>query len=447
MRNKIGRYAALFLLVSVFLIVLAPSRVQAYVTDVNSSGTYTSTAAEKTYSITPDVNGYWKVRIQAGNGANLTIKKFSSTYTWVTDSLYIAPVTAATYAEIESQKRVLSEGKSISLEKGDYWLYLTDHGSRRINLTFSLRDLVVATGVVWEVDGKQVSGSASVTSGVPVTVKATLQPENTDSVIDSETSLSNTIRGYGGIENIKISADKRSVSFTYGMSKAGSSDTIKLLVKDSNDVNSKTTPYTLVMNIRADAIIVDNDLVTSTYNSFMITEKSPTGYLIGYLKQGSKWVKKFDEKRGKTHIIKGLKPNKKYTVKLVTYEKKGGPKSLPITVKFKTGTKTKPQIKSVKITNLKQNGVTWTRGYWQGRNYIWPHQVTSYTYTLKVTLKKKAPSGVKGLEYNGYRASGRKKVYTFNITGAKPASKGAFRFYSHKTYGAFSPKSKKVKIR
>ena len=104
-------------------------------------------------------------------------------------------------------------------------------------------------------------------------------------------------------------------------------------------------------------------------------------------------------------------------------------------------------MKSVKITDLKQNGVTWTRGYWQGSKYIWPHQVTSYTYTMKVTLKKKAPSGVKGLEYHGYHASGRKKVYTFKITGPKPSSKGGFRFYSDKKYGGYSPKSKKVKFR
>ena len=71
-----------------------------------------------------------------------------------------------------------------------------------------------------------------------------------------------------------------------GMSKAGSSDTIKLEVKASEDTGSKVTPYTLVMNIRAEALNVDKDLVTSTYNSLLLTEKSPTGYLAGYLKKG-----------------------------------------------------------------------------------------------------------------------------------------------------------------
>ena len=447
MISKTGKCTFLFLLMSVFIMIIMPSCVLAYVTDVQSSGTYTAASEEKSYTVNPTIDGYWKVRIDAENGANVKIDKFSSTYTWTEDTLYVVPVTAETYNDIESQKKTLSEGSTTSLDPGSYWMYLTDHDSRRINLTFTLCSSNTATGVVWEVDGKEVSGSATVNSGIPVTVTATLQPAGTDSEISSEVSLSNTIRGYGGIENIKLSDDKRSVTFTYGMSKAGSSDTIKLEVKNSRYTSSlNSTSYTLVMNIRAEALTVDKDLVTATYNSFLITEKSPTGYIAGYVKKGSKWVKKFDEGRGKTHKIKGLKPNKKYKVKLVTYETKGGPESYPITISFKTGVKTKPQVKSVRITGLQKNGVTWTRGYWQGSKYIWPHRVTSYTYTLQVTLKKKAPSGVKGLEYNGYLAPGRKKVYSFEITGAKPSSKGSFRFYSDKNYGGFSPSSKKVSL-
>ena len=444
MKNKNGKLVALVLWISAFFLVMTPSSAFARsFSEVESSGTYTASSDKKTYQCSEGrVDDYWKVLIHADSGTILKIEKYNSP-----EYLGKLKYVSEQASEISYYSVDLFEGSEIHLEEGNYWLYVKrDYGNCSFDLTFSLRNPVALTGVVWEVGGKPVSGSATIDGRTLVKVKAALQPVNTDAEIASASSLQNSRVGYGVIGDIEISADKKSVSFNYQYNNPGDTDTITLTVQKSNNSSSGSVNFTLDMNVRAEEIKVDEDLVSVTYNSFSITEASPTGYLAGYLKSGGKWVKKFDDPRGRTHTIKGLKPNKKYQVQLVTYTKKDGPKSAPITISFKTGTKTKPKVKSVKITNLKKNGTTWTRGYWQGSNYIWPHQVTSYTYDLKVTLTAKAPAGVKGLEYNGYYASGRKKVYTFKITGAKPASKGTFRFYSDKKYGAFSPNSKKVKL-
>ena len=439
------KLVVLVLWISVFFLVMTPTSALARsFSEVRSSGTYTASSDKKTYQFSNvAVDDYWKVLIHAENGTVLKIERYSSP-----EYLGKLKYVSVNASDISYESVYLFEGNEIHLKKGDYWLYVKkEYGNCSFDLTFSLRNPVALTGVVWEVNGKQVSGSTTIDGRTRVKVKATLQPANTDAEIESAYPLHNSKDGYGVIGDITISDDKKSVSFNYQYNNPGDTDTITLTVQKPKDSSSAYENFTLNMNVRADAILVDKDLISVTYNSFRITEKSPTGYLAGYVKSGSKWVKKFDEPRGKTHTIKGLKPNKNYKVRLVTYEKKGGPKSAPVTISFKTGTKTKPKVKSAKITNLKQNGTTWTRGYWQGSNYIWPHQVTSYTYELKVTLTAKAPAGVKGLEYNGYYATGRKKAYTFKITGEKPVSKGTFRFYSHKKYGSFSPASKKVKFK
>ena len=439
------KLVVLVLWISAFFLMMTPSSALAKsFSEVRSSGTYTASSDKKSYSFSNvAVDDYWKVLIRAESGTLLKIEKYFSP-----EFLGKLKYVSEKASDISYESEYLFEGDEIRLDEGNYWLYVKkDYGNCTFDLTFSLRNSVALTGVVWEVGGKQVSGSATIEARTLVKVKATLQPANTDAEIETAYPLQNSKDGYGVIGDITISDDKKSVSFNYQYNNPGDTDTIKLTVQKSKNASSGYENFTLDMNVRAEAIKVDEDLISVTYNSFRITEKSPTGYLAGYVKSGSKWVKKFDEPRGKTHTIKGLKPNRNYKVRLVTYEKKGGPKSAPVTISFKTGTKTKPKVKSAKITNLKQNGTTWTRGYWQGSNYIWPHQVTSYTYELKVTLTAKAPAGVKGLEYNGYYASGRKKVYTFKITGAKPASKGTFRFYSNKKYGAFSPVSKKVKFK
>ena len=176
------------------------------------------------------------------------------------------------------------------------------------------------------------------------------------------------------------------------------------------------------------------------------------------------------------YTIKGLKPNKKYKIRIrygtyVTYEKAklkegkylGDGKSHffagpPLYVKtIKTGKKKPPKIKSIKVKAIK---VKYHKvrhyGYYTG---VYLYTEKFYTCKFRVTVKLKKKPGTKGIWLNGRYLKGNKKTYSTTFTPypnyyTKKPPRGLKKYvvqiasFRSKAYGGFSPlKKKKVKIR
>ena len=166
----------------------------------------------------------------------------------------------------------------------------------------------------------------------------------------------------------------------------------------------------------------------------------------------------------------GLKPNKKYKTRLrygtTATKVMDGSTGLLLgpalnTGTKKTGKKTKPPIKSVKVKAIKvkfhKHRVP---GHyeWVGNSLIWFKAYTEkyYTCKYKVIVKLKKKPGTKGIWVNGKFVKGNKKKYTVKFTPypnyfVKKPPKGLkkvtvkIRSYQSKKYYGFSPMYKKKK--
>ena len=183
-------------------------------------------------------------------------------------------------------------------------------------------------------------------------------------------------------------------------------------------------------------------------------------------KKGSSWKTIKDVKDStKTINITGLKPDTKYTYRLITYVPKSktktkkqltSPASKSLTIE--TGTTKKPAIKSIKATGKvyyqkkEYHPGHWTAGHWIDGSYT-----GGYYYTVvkvKVTLKKKIPK-IKGIFINGTPCKGTGTTFTMSYTQIGGGKKGAigiktkYKVISYKdaTYGGDGPSvTKTVKI-
>ena len=173
----------------------------------------------------------------------------------------------------------------------------------------------------------------------------------------------------------------------------------------------------------------------TTYNSAKITFAYPRreGTKIHLQqKKGTKWI------TVKTVIPSNtLSPSSEVTVKnlkaLTSYQFRTiiqsgnsyGKASPAITVK--TGSKTKPKIKSIKTSEFKKVHVPrkYHTGHWNGSTWIRGYYTGGYTYTrykVTVTLKKNVPK-TNGLYINSILAKKKGTSYSVYLTGGKKGSK------------------------
>lgn len=252
---------------------------------------------------------------------------------------------------------------------------------------------------------------------------------------------------------------------------AGSWDLLIDLTSDTFLTTAKRLTYSIpvrpaaVTNVKASSFNVG-------YKSAKITGAAAVG--IGdATKNGSKiriqqyrsgsWttVKTIDSGTASA-TLSGLKANTTYKYRLVgCVPATGSGKELTgaasETITVKTGLKTAPKVKSVKVTGakVKKTAKTWHSGRWDAGG-VWHagyYTSGSYqtTYTVKVKLKKKV-SGTKGILINGTKAKGTGKTFTkkFTVSGKLKGKKRSFAIASYRApsyIGSSKSVTKKAKIK
>ncbi|MDO5156984.1 MAG: fibronectin type III domain-containing protein [Eubacteriales bacterium] len=183
--------------------------------------------------------------------------------------------------------------------------------------------------------------------------------------------------------------------------------------------------------------------------------KNGNYYKVQILKAG-KWTTYGTYSAGEKAKITKLKPNTEYKIRLIGVLRTKGYKDIESApskaVKFRTGCKEKPAIKSIKVTNVKVKKIpkvyhpgTWVGTVWRDGYYTGGYTETSFNATVTLKKRVKGPAGlnIDGVFVKGsgttfstkgvIRGNYKGKKYNFNISYA-----------NHKLYGGLSPKVKKA---
>lgn len=183
------------------------------------------------------------------------------------------------------------------------------------------------------------------------------------------------------------------------------------------------------------------------------------------MKDGNKWV---DVKNVKTvnveeRVVSGLKPDTKYTFRLVNCIEEAGKEPLYSApskqISIITGSKKKPAVKSIKAYGYKTKYISrkynsgyydtlgiWHRGYYTGGYY-------TTSYKLKIVLKKKAPGlKTKYLSVNGTicKLKGKTCTYSDYYRGKRTKKKLKVKIAtakSNKFRGTGAAVTKKITLR
>ena len=183
------------------------------------------------------------------------------------------------------------------------------------------------------------------------------------------------------------------------------------------------------------------------------------------MKDGNKWV---DVKNVKTvnveeRVVSGLKPDTKYTFRLVNCIEEAGKEPLYSApskqISIITGSKKKPAVKSIKAYGYKTKYISrkynsgyydtlgiWHRGYYTGGYY-------TTIYKLKIVLKKKAPGlKTKYLSVNGTicKLKGKTCTYSDYYRGKRTKKKLKVKIAtakSNKFRGTGAAVTKKITLR
>ena len=419
--------------------------------------TWTSKDKAVTKTIRTKVDGKYYLKLKIKKDAYLKINKFTSDYEY-TDHLYYVP--ASSTNEYKDSKAV-SSGDDIFLKKGTYWLFSKTDGAT-IYAKMTLRHHIYSSGVVWTTGGKEISGPLSIKKGKTVTIKATISPSDCDALLPTTVLLHNKNRGYGQIFDEKVSKDRKSVTFNYLCNDDSGTDIIELTVYDIGYREEGYKKYELAVGVTPDKPQFSSSNVFSTHKNIELKCHNifdSNVYLRVDMKNGSKWKKVIDEPalqgNSQLHYVNGLKANTSYTLRAKYYIKVSSQKisSGYQTLKIKTGVKTKPVIKSIKVSNIKKHK-DYSDGYWdnngkyhKGFYYYWK------SYKVKITLSKAVPKGALGLKLGAAKVKGAgKKAFTFNCK-TETSSSGYYNsatilvnFYSDAKYGGVSPASNAKKI-
>lgn len=195
---------------------------------------------------------------------------------------------------------------------------------------------------------------------------------------------------------------------------------------------------------------------------------SDCGTYVDYKKKGGKkWKQNYGPVSSYgSGKVKGLKPNTFYYIrahygKVVSYGGKsyfftGKAKSkVSKNVKVKTGKKSKPPVKKIKISKVKQFKRTFSYTLWINYGgYMVPRYISNtYWYTsFKCTVYMKKKPKAAGIYIGNVQCKGNKKKYTadFTVSGKQKGKKLKFSVctYQNATYKGFSPYyKKKVRIK
>ncbi|MBQ3924754.1 MAG: hypothetical protein II696_04510, partial [Firmicutes bacterium] len=195
---------------------------------------------------------------------------------------------------------------------------------------------------------------------------------------------------------------------------------------------------------------------------------SDCGTYVDYKKKGGKkWKQNYGPVTSYgSGKVKGLKPNTFYYIrahygKVVSYGGKsyfftGKAKSkVSKNVKVKTGKKSKPPVKKIKISKVKQFKRTFSYTLWINYGgYMVPRYISNtYWYTsFKCTVYMKKKPKAAGIYIGNVQCKGNKKKYTadFTVSGKQKGKKLKFSVctYQNATYKGFSPYyKKKVRIK
>ena len=425
--------------------------------------TYTSTDEAQTYTVSNQtVDGSFYIRLECVKDTYFKMNDFSNTAEFEQYMLL--------FKDGENDETRVSKDTVRYLEKGTYFLKSTSSGAT-LNLSFTMRHHVHATGIAWTVDGKALkSGPVEVKKGINVTIKATLEPANTDARLTT-TGLDNKNHGYGQVYDEALSDDGKSLTFKYLCNDQNGSDTINVVAYDIGYLNDGWKSFDLTLGVKPTAPELLDSMVTATDKTIELNCKNELDsrtYIRVEIKNGKKWVKKLDEKvllgNSTVHVLKGLKPNTTYNLRVQYYTKNGDTEiqSDYKTLKVKTGVKNAPKIKSIKISN-KKSKKTWVEGHWVNGTVhdVWKEGHYDYytTFKMTVTLSEGLPSGAIGLsmtndsETNGKPVfvKGKKgqKTFTFSGSASGKSIKVSFQFYSDAKYKGYSPvsKSQTVKVK
>lgn len=329
--------------------------------------------------------------------------------------------------------------KTVLLEKGKYVIKLRrmDNACAAIyQLTLGGREYISATGI--KLTSTQPAGLVKMKDGETkkITITAETVPANSDDKLKRIDGLTNE---EGGDLNLDLSEEKdNKVTFDVSLN-MGDARTIKVIAANGkNEAISFTVPPKKPIG----GVALDS-YPNRVHFSGLDFSSQHTAY--AYVKKGNKWenVKTINDPGDFT--ITKLKPNTMYQFKFVIKNKGSDgtvAESEPLYRNVKTGINIKPQIKSVKFSNIKETyknvwTSTPTGGYWSKKYTTW--------YTAKVTLKKKVP-GTIGMSINGVRAKG--KGTTFTVKMSSSGRKGQKLYinvsgYSMAAdYGAYTPQSK-----
>lgn len=347
---------------------------------------------------------------------------------------------------------------------GEYYLVM-DAGAKGAEWSFKMQFRKYRHAYV-EIKVKEGSLDGVFPQNTTLHVTATLEPSNTDAKFTSKSSV--TAPGHNtGISKIKTSNKGKTATFT--VQTAGDASETDYTINFS-ELNPESVSdfygttgtgmqkvFTVSTGLSAMKLSPEVSYNFIRFNSFNIPEYSGGGAadITVYLKVGKKWKKQFSvqawSKNPKT--ITKLKSGKTYKYKTVISKKLKSGKTAKTTniYKVKTGPKTAPAIKSIKVSGVKYKK-TWVHGYFDSGWFWHPGNWSYYTtYTLTVKLKK-APKGAVGLEVNGMKMTGKGTTYkiTSSTSGnAKGKSlKFTFRTVTSNTYGGYSKAvTKKVKLR
>lgn len=173
----------------------------------------------------------------------------------------------------------------------------------------------------------------------------------------------------------------------------------------------------------------------TTYNSAKITFAYPRreGTKIHLQqKKGTKWVTVKTVIPSNTGspssevTVKNLKAFTSYQFRTIIQSGNSYGKASPV-ITAKTGSKTKPKIKSIKTSEFKKVHVPrrYHTGHWNGSTWIRGYYTGGYTYTrykVTVTLKKNVPK-TNGLYINSILAKKKGTSYSVYLTGGKKGSR------------------------
>jgi hypothetical protein len=363
------------------------------------------------------------------------------------------------YNELATVKVNIKKGNSVDLDECREKMLkgLADPKLKKTTNKYDGKKFVKGTKAIWDCQLYKLTAEVTKVSGTKATFKITFKskideayvgkkaysinigtktfyPEDkiTYTVDTSKTDGLATSPAAGGYQYFKIRIDRTQIidPIIYSSNKYFSG-----IVKN-HDVDPENSNY--ISRVYLSDTYALSYYVKPTYkltpNSYSVGEKSITLGTYGFAstvkyraKGASKWTTK-SFKKNKKITISGLKANTAYEIKVSckltstdpeTGKKKSVTAAVGDTVNLATVINKKPEVTSVKVSNIK-TGTKTINGYWESDGDWHPTEnfkTASYTVTVNV---KNVPKNAKGLVMkvggSTYYATGNKKSYTFKLT-------------------------------